>query len=230
MKVFHIHPIIRIGLLTFLMVGVIVSKSTNSLLLLYILFFIPLIVFTKNLRTHLRLLVFGILPILLSFILIYKVLMFHPWEFIVNKVIKILLITTTFQLVLTIPKEILFFTLKYWRLSQTALITTIGAFTVWEDIRSRTNHILTARFARGFIPKRTVCYKMIQLPYLFIPLVVGIMRTSTERAEMWLQNDIITKIENYQWKTYAFSRWFNFIIISVAFLWACFSIYCSFIK
>jgi hypothetical protein len=156
--------------------------------------------------------------------------MIHPWEFIVNKVIKILLVTTTFQLVLTIPKEILFFTLKYWRLSQPVLITTIGAFTVWEDIRSRTNHILTARFARGFIPKRTVYHKMIQLPYLFIPLVIGIMRTSTERAEMWLQNDIITKIEKYQWKTYTFSKWFNFIIISVAFLWACFSIFGSFIK
>lgn len=76
-----------------------------------------------------------------------------------------------------------------------SLITVLGAFTVWTDVSYRSEKIITARFARGFVGRRTIINKAKQFPFVLVPLVVGILRTSTERADSWGQKNILQLVE-----------------------------------
>jgi energy-coupling factor transporter transmembrane protein EcfT len=112
--------------------------------------------------------------------------------------LKLIIFTSVFQLTLLIPPEILITTFKKWGLKGEALLTILGAFTVWADIKTRTDKILSARFARGFIEERTFLNKARQLPYVLVPLVIGIIRTAIERADSWEQKNILHLLKNHK--------------------------------
>jgi hypothetical protein len=207
MKAFNIHPYIRLFFLFGTISSIILFHQTWILGLLYVLFILPLIFLTAIFRNHIRLLIFGILPISLTFILIYVLILKGTnggWDFILVKIFKILDITSVFQIALTIKSDALFSTFRKIGIKGESLITVIGAFTVWADIKRRSEQIITARFARGFIGKRSYINIAKQFPYIMVPLIIGILRTSIERSQTWTQWDIVDLINNRKLKSEEF--------------------------
>ena len=48
----------------------------------------------------------------------------------------------------------------------------------------------------GFIGKRNLINTAKQFPYILVPLIIGILRTSVERSETWTQWNIINLINS----------------------------------
>lgn len=167
---------------------------------------------------------FGMVPIFLSFILLYIVVLkgsSGDWNFIALKMLKLILFTSVLQLSISIPPENLITTFKMWGLRKEALITVLGAFTVWADVNYRAGKIITARFSRGVIGKRTFVSKAKQFPFVLVPLVIGIIRTSTERAESWEQKNILQLVENLSSKKNYFPILLNGFLIIASICWLC---------
>lgn len=194
----YISPYIRLFFLTCCIIGTVLINNVLWLIGCYVIVILPLFIYGCLIEKHIKLMLFGMLPIYLSFILLYIVILNGingSWQFINLKLLKLILFTSIIQLTLLVPDQYLISTFKSWGLKGEALITVLGAFTVWADVNYRADKIVTARFSRGFIKKRNFLQKIKQFPYILIPLVVGIMRTATERAQSWEQKDIIHLVE-----------------------------------
>lgn len=140
-------------------------------------------------------------------------------------VLKLLCYTTVFQLALIIPLKQVYYTFRKWGIKGDALITSLGSYIVWVDVINRSDKILTARFARGFIPKRTFVAKLKQLPLLLIPLTVGIIRTAVERSESWEQKNLLNRIGFIKLEKFKFSITANLLIIVISITWAILNIF-----
>ncbi len=211
-----IHPYVRLFFLAGTISAVILLNHIWLLSLFYVLFILPLILLTGSINNHIRLLIFGILPISLTFILIYILIMKGEnggWDFILLRILKILNATTTFQIALSIKSDSLFQTFRMIGFKGERLITLIGTFTVWIDIKRRSEQIITARFARGFIGKRSYFNIAWQFPYILVPLIIGILRTSIERSQTWTQWNIVDLINNKKINEQAFPLPINIVIV-----------------
>lgn len=194
----YINPYIRLVFLICCIAGAILIDNILWLIGCYAVAILPLFLYGNQIKNHIKLMLFGMFPIYLSFILLYVIILRGNnggWDFINLKLLKLILITSTIQLTLLIPDQYLISTFKLWGLKGEALITILGAFTVWTDVNYRADKIITARFSRGFIKKRTIFQKIKQFPHVLIPLVVGIIRTATERAESWEQKNIMYLVD-----------------------------------
>lgn len=221
------HPYVRLFFLIGCIFGIILLNYFLFLSFFYALVILPLFITQNQLKPHFKLIILGIIPIFISYIVIYIFVLECKnggWDFISLRLIKLLLFTSVFQLVLTIHPDLLIFTLKKWRFNNEALIVTLGAFTVWRDVKYKAEKIVTARFATGLIPKRSFLNISKQLPYVLIPLFIGIIRTSSERAALWEQKNILYLIENYQINKIKFSLSFNLSLLLMTLSWVILSI------
>lgn len=191
-----INPFIRLLFLAGSLTGILLINKIEWLLCFYFIVIIPLFVLSGQIKRHLNLLLFAFVPIYLSFVLLYIVVLKEGnWQFIHLKVLKLLLLTSAIQITLSIPANQLISTFKKWGLKGETLITVLGAFTVWTDVTYRSEKIITARFARGFVGKRNRINTAKQFPFVLVPLVVGILRTATERADSWTQKNILQLVK-----------------------------------
>lgn len=221
----YLQPYIRLLFIICGLTGILLTNQIECLLVFYLVVIIPLFVFSGQIKKHLNLLLFAMVPIYLSFILLYiLVLKEGNWGFIHLKVLKLILLTSVIQITLSIPAEHLITTFKKWRLKGEALIIVLGAFTVWTDVNYRSEKIITARFARGFVGKRTIINKAKQFPFVLVPLVVGILRTSTERAESWEQKNILQLVEESRIEKRNYPIALNMILILLSLGWFLLSI------
>jgi hypothetical protein len=215
---FLIQPFIRVFFLTGCILGVIFIKRTELLLVIYFFIVLPLYVYVGQFKKHLYFLLVGVLPIFLSFVLLYIIIYKGEsgnWEFLYFKITKLILYTTIIQLSLIIPAHSIITTFRRLGFKKEKLLTILGSFTVWADINNKADKILTARFSRGFVKKRTLLNKTKQLPYLLIPLIISVMRTSTERAIIWEQKDIFKLVEQYQSPKMRYPFFINaFLVVS----------------
>ncbi|MEQ1625251.1 MAG: hypothetical protein ABL870_11205 [Sediminibacterium sp.] len=218
----YLHPFIRLSFLVGGITGSFLINLPVLLLSFYSLLILPLFILSGQIKKHINLMLFGMLPIFLSFVLLYIVVLKSSngdWNFIYLKMLKLILFTSIIQLTLSIPSENLISTFKMWRLKGEALITVLGAFTVWADVNYRAGKIITARFSRGFIGKRTVISKAKQFPFVLVPLVIGILRTSTERAESWEQKNILHLVEVSKYPEENYSFLLNRVLLFVSICW-----------
>lgn len=217
-----IQPFIRILFLVSCIAGACLIDQPVFLAGFYVLVILPLFYLNGALRKNLNLLVFGMVPIFLSFVLLYVLVSEHSndtWGFIILKSLRLLVITSSLQFFLSIPKIYLLPTFRAWGLKGQIIITVLGTFTVWEDIQFRAGKIIEARFARGFITKRTAWQKAIQLPHILVPLIIGIFRTSVERAESWEQKKILVLVGNLQPAKLKFPVSLNCFLIFASLAW-----------
>lgn len=180
------------------------------------MFILPLIFLTGSIKNHIRLILLGIFPISLTFILIYILIMKGDnggWDFILLRILKILIATTAFQITLTVKSDSLFQTFKMIGIKGEKLVILIGTFTVWIDIKRRSEQIITARFARGFIGKRSYINIARQFPYILVPLIIGILRTSIDRSQTWTQWNIVDLINSKKPINQACPLLINLVII-----------------
>ncbi|MFN8429789.1 MAG: ATP-binding cassette domain-containing protein [Spirosomataceae bacterium] len=191
-----INPYIRLLFLAGSLTGILLINKIELLLCFYFIVIVPLFVLNGQIKRLLNLLLFAFIPIYLSFILLYIVVLKEGnWQFIHLKILKLLMLTSAIQIMLSIPANQLISTFKKWGLKGETLITVLGAFTVWTDVSYRSEKIITARFARGFVGKRNRVNTAKQFPFVLVPLVVGILRTATERADSWTQKNIFQLIK-----------------------------------
>lgn len=215
MRTISIHPYVRFFFLIGTLISVILFHQVWQLVLLYVALILPLVIINSAIKNHLRLFLFGILPISLTFILIYIIILNGSngsWDFILLKIMKILNITSIFQIALSIKPGEMLSTFKTVGIKGEKLMTLMGTFSVWADIKRRSEQIVVARFARGFIGKRNFINTAKQLPNVLVPLIIGILRTSVERSQVWTQWDIIDLINNHESKKYEYSIAANMII------------------
>lgn len=228
----YINPYIRLLFLVCTIIGILLINNTLVLSVYYLLVILPVFIYSGQLKTHTQLLAFGMIPIFLTFILLYILVLKGEeggWNFIFLRIIKLVIVTSAIQLTLLIPSSFMTTTLKKWHIKGEALITVLGAFTVWTDVMNRTQKILTARFSRGFIQERTVIEKIKQFPSVLIPLIIGVLRTSTERAESWEQKDVLYLMEINKMKSIKTSSFLNYFLLITSLAWftigICFAIY-----
>lgn len=220
-----LHPYVRLLFLACSLTGILLVDKIVWLLCFYFITIISLFIFSGQIKKHLNLLLFAFVPIYLSFILLYIVILHAgSWNFIHLKVLKLVLLTSVIQISLFIPAEHLISTFKKCGLKGEALITFLGAFTVWTDVSYRSEKIITARFTRGFVGKRTFINKAKQFPFVLVPLVVGILRTSTERADSWEQKNILHLVENYKTEKNNYPIGLNLISILNSLSWVLISV------
>ncbi len=213
-----LHPFCRILFLSGSIIAVILFANIIYLLMFYGFFIFPLILLQGGFRIHLRLLGFGIVPIFLTFILLYIIIMKGSnggWDYINIKSLKILCLTSVFQVALSIPTDMLVVTFKKWGFKGDGLLTMVGAFTVWAEVKTKSNQIITARFARGFIGKRNFFNTAKQLPYVLIPLIIGVMRTAIERVDVWEQREIPFLLDNIKPSKTHYPFWLNMLSVVV---------------
>lgn len=216
------HPYVRLLFLINCTTGTFFINKTYLLLIFYLLLILPLFILSAQFKKHFKLILFGIFPIYLSFILLYIVVLKSSkgdWDFIHLKMLKLILLTSIVQLTLSIPSENLIPTFKMWRLKGESLITILGSFTVWADVNYRAEKIITARFSRGFIRKRTIFNKAKQFPFILVPLVIGILRTSIERAESWEQKNILQLVEANKLEKINYPILSNGLLLVISLFW-----------
>ena len=213
-----IHPYVRIIFLILSLIAVLLIGNIYYLLGFYILFLLPVRLSLNLINIHLRLILLGIIPIFLTFILLYIIILKEVnggWDFIFLKCLKILCFTSVFQIFLSIPPNMLLTTFKKWGFRGDNLLTLIGAFTVWADIKTRSNQIVIARFARGFVGNRTIFNTAKQFPYVLVPLIIGVLRTSIERVEVWEQRNIPDLVDSTELRQIQYNSFFNFLMIII---------------
>lgn len=225
------HPYIRLLFLLLSIGGTLIAVQISQVVIYYLLVLFPLIVLSKQTKSHLRFILIGILPIFLSLILINILILDGKsggWIFILLKIAKLTVYASVFQFVFFIPTIDLLNTLKKWTLKGEILITIISSFTVWNEIINNANKIVTARLARGYIGKRNIVNLAKQLPYVLNPLVIGVMRTSIERAETWEKKQIISLVQNIENTKTSYSFTYNLLMIVFAVIYLLFGIYSKF--
>jgi len=216
------HPYIRLAFFFAGICGTLLITNPVLLLGIYLLVIMPTIVLNEQFWQHLKLLIVGMLPILLSFILLYMVILHNKnegWEFIAVKLIKIVVFTSLFQITLSIPPMILFTTLKKWGFRGQPLVLVLSSLTVWEDVSYRANKIIDARFARGFVVKRNAVAQACQLPYIIVPLVIAVFRIAIERADGWEQKNMLYLVDHIRFDKVAYPVILNMVYFALSVSW-----------
>jgi energy-coupling factor transporter transmembrane protein EcfT len=219
---FNIHPYSRIVFLICGLVGCAICQNIWLLICFWTAILIPLTGFSGKFKSHIRFLLIGAVPM---FILLFvSSLVQSPdtnlsLESVSHSVLRIIGLATVTQLVLAIPLDQTISTFKAWGMKGDTLVLTLGVYTVWTDMVSRADKIITARFARGFVQKRTLLTRLSQVPYLIIPLTIGMMRAATVRSESWNQKNILHRIEADYIDETEYGIVFNTVIITTSFSW-----------
>lgn len=231
MQKFQLHPYTRLIFLIAGITGTILCENTLYLLFFWLVILIPVLTINKNIKTHLNFLLVAMLPMLVMLTLSHWII-FKNWshfELVLNTVLKVIVYTSIIHIALIIPQEHVLATFKMWKMKNEILITTLGSYIVWVDIANRADKIITARFSRGYITKRTFWAKLKQFPHLLIPLIIGIMRTASERAYSWEQKRIIQRLDVMNATKIEVSTLFNFFISILIVLWFGYNLVLKFI-
>ncbi len=198
-----IHPFVRIAFFTFAILSCFLLDSLEILVAFYVLVMIPLFLIVKRLSQHGYFVLIGIVPIILSYILIYILVLDEPnrsWDFIIVKGTKLLVFVAIFQFAFVLPSLVLMDMLIKLGLRGERLLILLSSITVPQDMIKKSKLIVDARFSRGFVGKRSLINQVKQLPFVLVPLLVGVLRTSQERARSWEQKNITNLLDIYTLK------------------------------
>lgn len=218
----NMHPYSRVLFLICGLSGSAVCQNTWLLAGFWIAVLIPLTVSIGKFKSHLRFLLIGAVPMFLLLYLsnfIQKVNQPSGLETAAQTVLRIISLATVAQLVLTIPLDHIISTFKAWGMKGNVLILSLGAYTVWADMANRSDKIITARFARGFVAKRTLLSRLSQIPYLIIPLTIGMMRAAAIRSDSWDQKKLLHRIEIVEMDKINYGMSLNVIIFITSLSW-----------
>ncbi len=194
-----IHPFVRIAFFTFAILSCFLLDSLEILVAFYVLVMIPLFLIVKRLSQHGYFVLIGIVPIILSYILIYILVLDEPnrsWDFIIVKGTKLLVFVAIFQFAFVLPSLVLMDMLIKLGLRGERLLILLSSITVPQDMIKKSKLIVDARF----VGKRSLINQVKPLPFVLVPLLVGVLRTSQERARSWEQKNITNLLDIYTLK------------------------------
>ena len=223
----QLHPYFRIAILILGLSGTFICQNLIYILSFWLIIIVPIFLLLGYSKIHLRLLLIVALPMFLMLGILNYILLNGGTEGIVNAaivVVRLIVFTSIIQIALIIPSQDLLYTLKKWGLKGDALITIIGAYTVWVDVVDKSLKIVTARYAKGYIKKRSVISGIIQIPSLLIPMIIGILRTAQVRSETWMQKNLIARIEQIESKDMSPFSVSNILPFLIMCLWVIFNV------
>jgi hypothetical protein len=195
------HPIVRIALPLLVVVALFITSSLSVLISGYALGLLPLFIVERKVKVHLRFLLYGVVPIVVTGFILYGVVLKvggDAWHELSVRGAKFLVGTTALQWALTIPRTELTYTFKTWGLRGSTLIVLLGSFTLWADLQKAANRIVTARLASGVVGGRSPWIMVRQLPLVLLPMVISMLRTSTVRSHSWNDKDIVELVSTFE--------------------------------
>jgi energy-coupling factor transporter transmembrane protein EcfT len=86
--------------------------------------------------------------------------------------------------------------LRAWRLSDNAVLVTMGGVTLLAEVKLRVKQILEARLARGF-GAATRWGATRELPFILLPLVVCVLDAAGKRSKFWLRRNLIERFAQF---------------------------------
>lgn len=196
-----VHPIVRITLPVLVVVALFCTSSLSVLIGGYALGLLPLFIVERKIKVHLRFLLYGVLPIVITGFILYGVVLrvgVDAWHELAVRGAKFLVGTTALQWALTIPSTELTYTFKTWGLRGSTLVVLLGSFTLWADLQKAANRIVTARLASGVVGGRSPWVMVQQLPLVLLPMVISMLRTSTVRSHSWNDKDILELVSRFE--------------------------------
>lgn len=134
-------------------------------------------------------------------------------------ILKLAVYTTLIQIALIIPLPYVHFTFRKWGFRKDSLLILVSSYFVWMDVVKRSERILLARFSQGYIEKRTFMAKLRQIPFLLVPLIIGIMRTAAERSQSWDEKGLVERLETVRFSPVRGTNAYNFTIVCLALSW-----------
>lgn len=201
MKRMVVSPLVRLVFPALVIVTVFATSSIWILLTVYVLGLVPLFLVERKFGIHIRFLVYGVIPIMLTAYIIYGIVLkvqSDTWAELALRGVRFLILTTAIQWALTIPGHQLIYTVKKWGLRGSSLIVVLGAYILWADLQKAANRIVTARLASGAIGGRSKMIMVQQLPFVLLPLVISLLRTATVRSISWKDKDIVVLVDGFE--------------------------------
>lgn len=178
------------------------------LALFWLAFLLPLIVRGGVVRTHLRFVIWVLLPVAAALLVVWGWVVgaapgglpgsapLQGLRFAAATSFRLVVLGGLWQLCfLTLPSSDLGPTLRSWGFRGEALIVALGSLAVMPDLAARSRQILTARHARGFLGRASWWSRARQLPGVLPPLVAWILRASIQRGENWRHRGLIQRFE-----------------------------------
>lgn len=207
MNTFEPSPYARLLALLLAVLGTLLSKNAAVAAAAYGIGLSTLL-FSKNVRhAHWIFFVFAVLPFALWNFGLWTLLIAAPpgqahgsnphggFEYALLMTARLALLALTFQLCfIGLPVSRLVKLLRAWGVKGDALLIVASSLTIWPELRERVDHVVTARYARGLVPKRSIWESMKALPLVLKPVVFNSLHHSIERSEMWQHQRLLDHI------------------------------------
>jgi energy-coupling factor transporter transmembrane protein EcfT len=169
---------------------------------------LSVLLFCKGVRpAHAKFLLFAVVPFALWNALLWGVLVAAPpgavprtnpiggVEYATLMTTRLALLALAFQLCfIGLPIPRLLKLLRAWGVKGDALLIIAGSFTIWPELRDRADHVVTARYARGLVSKRSTWESLRALPLILKPVISNSLHHSIERSEMWEHQGLLERI------------------------------------
>jgi len=235
-----IHPISRLLFLVFGIIGVIICIDL-FLMMGYWIYLVMLYYISGYLKVHIKFFSLIIIPVLLFLLIIWGGVMekapykysydyTNGYVFAIYISLRLLLLGSLFQLTfITIHHDNYIDVFKKWGIKGNLLIIILGALTVFPDLIKKADKIMTAIYARGIIPNRSIINRFRQFPLILKPLIINSLQSAVDRTESWYSKNLIKRMEESQVKNFRF-KIIDSVIISLTFLWFLSNLYIYIIK
>lgn len=227
-----IHPLSRIIVFVLMIIGVFLSQDLLVRCLGYIILFV-LLTMSGQYLAHLKIILLSGVPFLLMLLLVYGFLTsdngfnnqgaLHA----LGIFIKITSLTALFQFTFSLRATELIDLLSYSKLPSYIKVIILESYSGIKDLANSVDQILTARYSRGFVKKRGYLSSLKQLPYLFRPMVSGLLLGSFEKSANWKQLKLMEQFKS--WTTnkkligdYPIGR--SIVVVVVVSIWFMFSV------
>lgn len=191
-------PQIVLSAIILAMIGSMLTKNLILLLGGWLLFILPLTTMLKVSKQHFKYLVSFILPLAITLLMVWSLLIGAPPDQIVGSnplgganyafttSVRLALLGGLAQIIiLPFPLDDLSCKLYQIGIRGDLLIIIVSAFALKPEFSQRANKIITARYARGLVKNRKLFTRFKQIPYIIRPLLTGALRTALSRMELW---------------------------------------------
>jgi len=203
----EIHPRARGAAALLAIMGTMIVGNVLGAAAAWVIVMLPLMIVAGVIRKHCR--------FVLTFVLPISCALFFVWWGVVGAApgmplgsaptegaafaglvsIRLALLGGISQLSLvTIKPDRLLPTLSAWGLRGELLVIAVSGLTLVQEMKLRAEQVLTARYARGFVARRSVLTDLLQLPFILRPLVAWVLRAAIQRGEVWQQRRLLEKM------------------------------------
>lgn len=234
---FEIHPWVR-GMAALL--AVVATMTVTSLAgagAVWLAVMLPLAAVAGVIRKHLKFVLTFVLPISCALVVVWWGIVGAPpgsargsapgagalYAGLVS--IRLALLGGVTHLCLTtIRPERLVATLKAWGLKGELLVIAVSSMTLAQEMRLRGEQVLTARYARGFVARRSLITDLLQLPFVLRPMLAWVLRAAIQRGEVWQQRGLVERMSVTPPADVQYSVVAGGIYLSLAVCWFLFAI------